>query len=138
MPRPVCDGRDVALGLDNNIIPCSDDPNKRFFLLEQNPGRQRACLGGAARRREACRDVSLARRALCFRTLAPTRLGRAGLAPYQAHLLCRRFTVAYHSRGYSEPVILLTDMVVENRDLALQVRNRYARRWAGCETSVEF
>ena len=35
-------------------------------------------------------------------------------------------------------MILLTDMVVENRDLALQVRNRYARRWAGCETSVEF
>jgi len=70
--------------------------------------------------------------------LAPTRLGWAGLTPYQAYLLCRRFTVVYHSRGYSEPVILLTDMVVENRDLALQVRNRYAKRWAGCETSVEF
>ena len=48
------------------------------------------------------------------------------------------YVVAYQSKGYDEPVILLTDMVVENRDLALQMRNRYARRWAGCETSVEF
>jgi len=48
------------------------------------------------------------------------------------------YVVAYHTRGYDQPVILLTDMVVENSDLALQIRNRYARRWAGCETSVEF
>jgi len=48
------------------------------------------------------------------------------------------YVVAYHTKGYHEPVILLTDMVVENRDLALQQRNRYARRWVGCETSVEF
>ena len=48
------------------------------------------------------------------------------------------YVVAYHTKGYDEPVILLTDMVVEDRDLALQMRNRYAKRWAGCETSVEF
>lgn len=48
------------------------------------------------------------------------------------------YVVAYHTKGYSEPVILLTDLVVENRDLALQQRNRYAGRWAGCETSVQF
>jgi len=48
------------------------------------------------------------------------------------------YVVAYHTRGYEKPVILLTDMAAENRDLALGVRNRYARRWAGCETSVEF
>ncbi len=29
-------------------------------------------------------------------------------------------------------------MVVENIDLAFQVRNRYAKRWVGCETYVEF
>lgn len=48
------------------------------------------------------------------------------------------YVVAYQRKGCSQPLVLLTDMVVENRDLALQMRNRYARRWAGCETSVEF
>ena len=47
------------------------------------------------------------------------------------------YVVAYQTKGYEQPIILLTDMVVENRDLALQVRNRFTRRW-GCETSVEF
>jgi hypothetical protein len=48
------------------------------------------------------------------------------------------YVVAYRTKGYDQPVILLTYMVVENRDLALQVRNRYAKRWVGCETSVQF
>jgi hypothetical protein len=48
------------------------------------------------------------------------------------------YVVAYRRQGYEQPVILLTDMVAENRDLALGVRNRYAKRWVGCETSVEF
>jgi hypothetical protein len=48
------------------------------------------------------------------------------------------YIVAYQSKGYDEPVILLTDMVVENQYLAVQMRNRYSRRWAGCESSVEF
>jgi hypothetical protein len=48
------------------------------------------------------------------------------------------YVVAYYTKGYDEPVILLTDMVVENLEQALQMRNRYARRWAGCESSVEF
>lgn len=48
------------------------------------------------------------------------------------------YVVAYRTKGYEKPVILLTDMVAENRDLALQIRNRYAKRWAGCETSVQF
>jgi len=34
--------------------------------------------------------------------------------------------------------MLLTDMVVENLDQVFQIRNRYARRWAGCQSSVEF
>ncbi len=46
--------------------------------------------------------------------------------------------VAYQRQGYEEPIILLTDMVVENFDLALGIRNRYSKRWVGCETSVEF
>ena len=48
------------------------------------------------------------------------------------------YVVAYKRQGYEQPIILLTDMVVENRDLALGVRNRYSKRWVGCETSVEF
>lgn len=48
------------------------------------------------------------------------------------------YVVAYHTKGHDQPVILLTDMVVEDRDFAVQVRNRYAKRWVGCETSVEF
>jgi hypothetical protein len=48
------------------------------------------------------------------------------------------YVVAYHTKGYDEPVILLTDMVVEDSEQALQMRNRYARRWAGCESSVQF
>ena len=39
--------------------------------------------------------------------------------------------------GYDEPVILLTGMVTENLESALQIRNRFARRW-DCETSIEF
>ncbi len=48
------------------------------------------------------------------------------------------YVVAYHTRGYDQPVILLTDMVAENKELALGVRNRYAKRWAGCESSIQF
>lgn len=48
------------------------------------------------------------------------------------------YVVAYHTKGYDEPVILLSDMVVENLEQALQIRNRYVRRWVGCESSVEF
>ncbi|MCX5637108.1 MAG: hypothetical protein NTX52_05380 [Planctomycetota bacterium] len=48
------------------------------------------------------------------------------------------YVVAYRTKGYEQPVILLTDMAAEDRELALQVRNRYAERWAGCETSVQF
>lgn len=48
------------------------------------------------------------------------------------------YVVAYHTKGYDEPVILRTFMVVENSEQALQIRNRYARRWVGCESSVEF
>ncbi len=48
------------------------------------------------------------------------------------------YVVAYQGKGYDEPVILLTDMVVENLEQALQTRNRYDRRWVGCESSVEF
>jgi len=48
------------------------------------------------------------------------------------------YVVAYQRKGYERPIILLTDMVAANKDLALQVRSRYAKRWAGCETSVEF
>jgi hypothetical protein len=47
------------------------------------------------------------------------------------------YVVAYRTVGYDEPVILLTDMVAENFDLALQIRNRFTRRW-DCETSIEF
>jgi len=48
------------------------------------------------------------------------------------------YVVAYRTKGYEQPIILLANMVVEDRELALQVRNRYAKRWVGCETSVEF
>ena len=55
------------------------------------------------------------------------------------------YVVAYQRKGYERPIILLTDTVVvhrmpygKNRDLALQVRSRYAKRWVGCETFVEF
>jgi len=47
------------------------------------------------------------------------------------------YVVAYRTRGYNEPVILLTDMVAEAFDLALQIRKRFVRRW-DCETSIEF
>ena len=47
------------------------------------------------------------------------------------------YVVAYRTRGYNEPVILLTDMVSETFDLALQIRNRFVQRW-DCETSIEF
>jgi hypothetical protein len=47
------------------------------------------------------------------------------------------YVVAYWTKGYDEPVTLLTDMVVESFDQALQIRNRFARRW-DCETSIEF
>ncbi len=49
----------------------------------------------------------------------------------------RQSVIWYRTQGYNEPVILLTDMVAENFDLALQIRNRFVRRW-DCETSIEF
>jgi len=45
--------------------------------------------------------------------------------------------VAYRTAGYDEPVILLTDMVTEDFETALKIRNWFRRRW-DCETSVEF
>ena len=47
------------------------------------------------------------------------------------------YVVAYRTVGYDQPVILLTNMVVEDSETALQVYKRFTRRW-GCETSVEF
>jgi len=47
------------------------------------------------------------------------------------------YIVAYRTKGYEKPIVLLTDMVAENLELALQIRNRYTRRW-DCETSIEF
>lgn len=47
------------------------------------------------------------------------------------------YVVAYRTAGYNEPVILLTDMVVEDFQTALKIRNWFRRRW-DCETSVEF
>jgi len=47
------------------------------------------------------------------------------------------YVVAYRTAGYDKPVILLTDMVAEDFELALQIRNRFTRRW-DCETSIEF
>jgi hypothetical protein len=47
------------------------------------------------------------------------------------------YVVAYHSAGYDEPVILLTDMVAENLELAGRIRLGYLRRW-DCEPSVQF
>ena len=47
------------------------------------------------------------------------------------------YIVAYRTKGYSQPVMLLTDMVIEDFEMALQIRNRFTRRW-DCETSIEF
>jgi len=47
------------------------------------------------------------------------------------------YVVAYRTAGYDEPVILLTDMVAEDYQMALKIRNWFIRRW-DCETSVEF
>ncbi|MDO8124674.1 MAG: hypothetical protein Q6364_09890, partial [Candidatus Hermodarchaeota archaeon] len=47
------------------------------------------------------------------------------------------YLVAYRTSGYSQPVILLTDLLVEDFEMALQIRNRFTRRW-DCETSIEF
>jgi hypothetical protein len=47
------------------------------------------------------------------------------------------YVVAYRTAGYDRPVILLTDMVADNFDLALQIYKRFIRRW-DCETAVEF
>ena len=47
------------------------------------------------------------------------------------------YVVAYRTVAYDRPVILLTDMVADNFDLALRIYKRFTRRW-DCETSVEF
>ena len=47
------------------------------------------------------------------------------------------YVVAYQTPGHDEPVILLSDMVAENYQLALRIRSRYRRRW-DCETSIQF
>jgi len=47
------------------------------------------------------------------------------------------YLVAYHTVGYDQPVVLLTNLVAESFELALRIRDRFARRW-DCETSIEF
>jgi len=47
------------------------------------------------------------------------------------------YLVAYQTPGYDKPVMLLSDMVAENFDLALRIRSRYLQRW-DCETSIQF
>jgi len=47
------------------------------------------------------------------------------------------YVVAYHTAGYDEPVILLTDMVAEDMELAGRIRRGYLRRW-DCEPSIQF
>jgi len=47
------------------------------------------------------------------------------------------YVVACQSPGYDKPLILLSDMVAENFELALRIRNRYSQRW-DCETSIQF
>jgi len=47
------------------------------------------------------------------------------------------YVVAYQRPGYDKPVILLSDMVAENFELALRICSRYRRRW-DCETSIQF
>jgi hypothetical protein len=47
------------------------------------------------------------------------------------------YIVAYRTAGYNQPVMLLTNMVVEDFEMALQIRNRFTRRW-DCETSIQF
>lgn len=47
------------------------------------------------------------------------------------------YVVAYRTAGYEQPVILLTDMVVENEASAHRIRGWFMRRW-DCETSVQF
>lgn len=47
------------------------------------------------------------------------------------------YVVAYQRPGCDEPLILLSDMVAENFELALRIRSSYARRW-DCETSIQF
>lgn len=47
------------------------------------------------------------------------------------------YVVACQSRGYDKPLILLSDMIAENFELALRIRSRYSQRW-DCETSIQF
>ena len=47
------------------------------------------------------------------------------------------YVVAYHTAGYDQPVILLTDMVAENLELSGRIRRGYLRRW-DCEPSMQF
>ena len=47
------------------------------------------------------------------------------------------YVVAYRTAGHDQPVILLSDMVAENFELALRIRSGYVRRW-DCETSIQF
>jgi hypothetical protein len=47
------------------------------------------------------------------------------------------YLVACRRKVYDKLVMLLTDMVVEDLEQALQIRDRFARRW-DCQTSIEF
>ena len=63
-----------------------------------------------------------------------------GLVYKKLYLVGRKkplYVVAYHTAGYNEPVILLTDMVAENLELSGRIRRGYLRRW-DCEPSIQF
>jgi hypothetical protein len=47
------------------------------------------------------------------------------------------YVVAYRTAGHERPVILLTDVVAEDYEMACGIRRRFMRRW-DCESSIQF
>jgi len=114
-------------GFDRLILIEAFLASKRHFIIRQRGDRMVVLANG----------VRIILRDLVERLFAQTGSSLVYKRLYLPNVDKPLYVVAYHAAGHDEPVILLSDMVAENLELALRIRKRYVQRW-DCETAIEF
>jgi hypothetical protein len=101
--------------------------SKRHFIIRQRGDRMVVLANG----------VHILLRDLVERLFAQTGTWLVYTRLYLPNVRKPLYVVACQSPGHDKPLILLSDMVAENFELALRIRNGYSQRW-DCETSIQF
>jgi len=101
--------------------------SKRHFIIRQRGDRMVVLANG----------VHILLRDLVERLFARTGSWLVYTKLYLPNVGRALYVVACQSPGHDKPLILLSNMIAENFELALRIRNGYSRRW-DCETSIQF